>query len=84
MHCISGISRSPAVVIAYLMRKNNWSYQKALQAVMRIRFCVNPIVNLARQLTEYEHILFSESKYMPDVSENGNIGKRKMPTEDFE
>lgn len=54
IHCNAGISRSPTIVIAYLMRKNNWTFAKALKAVQDIRPCVQPRPEFVDQLREYE------------------------------
>lgn len=42
VYCISGISRSPAVVIAYMMDFGSLTYDQAFQAVVKRRFCINP------------------------------------------
>eukprot|EP00041_Stephanoeca_diplocostata_P017086 m.339974 g.339974 ORF g.339974 m.339974 type:complete len:215 (+) comp20588_c0_seq17:275-919(+) len=56
MHGNAGISRSGSLLIAYIMRKYQLSYSKALQAVQLRRFCVSPNQGFAAQLMEYEAI----------------------------
>ena len=50
VHCQGGISRSPSVVIAYLMKMHNETYQDALDLVKRQRKCVRPNANFISQL----------------------------------
>jgi len=54
IHCVSGISRSVTIVIAYLMRKNNWSYKYAQGYVKNIRSCAKPNTGFAQQLIEFD------------------------------
>jgi len=56
LHCDSGISRSAAVTIAYVMRDQNLSYDQAFQYVADRRCCVHPNLGFMHQLGEYEFI----------------------------
>ena len=56
IHCNGGISRSPAVAVAYLMESLDWDYFKAYSWVQNIRFCINPNIGFKNQLQEYEPI----------------------------
>jgi protein-tyrosine phosphatase len=38
IQCALGISRSATIVVSYLMKKNNWSLQKAYKYVKDLRF----------------------------------------------
>lgn len=40
---IGGILLSPAIVVAYLMVKHNWSFDVGLSFVQSKRYCVSPI-----------------------------------------
>jgi len=42
VHCKAGYSRSPTVVIAYLMRKNNWTTNQAISFVEKRAPHINP------------------------------------------
>lgn len=44
VHCVSGMSRSAAVVVAYIMRTKGWGFQKSLEFVKLRRpyVCLNP------------------------------------------
>jgi protein-tyrosine phosphatase len=48
VHCYMGASRSASVIIHYLMKKNNWSYEHARTFVMIKR----PLVNLSNKFDE--------------------------------
>ncbi|KAJ6608519.1 protein-tyrosine phosphatase-like protein [Mycena sp. CBHHK59/15] len=54
VHCQQGVSRSPSIVIAYLIRNHAMSYDAALAYVRRKRACVKPNPGFARALVEWE------------------------------
>ncbi|KAJ6480419.1 protein-tyrosine phosphatase-like protein [Mycena sanguinolenta] len=54
VHCQQGVSRSPSIVIAYLIRNHGMSYDAALAFVRRKRACVKPNPGFARALMEWE------------------------------
>lgn len=56
IHCDSGISRSAAVTIAYVMQELSMSYDQAFQYVSDRRCCVHPNLGFMHQLSEFEHI----------------------------
>jgi predicted protein tyrosine phosphatase len=51
VHCVAGNSRSAAVVIAWLMKRHNLTYEQALSYVREKRDTVNPNVGFARALS---------------------------------
>lgn len=57
VHCAAGISRSPALVIAYLMIENKWSFEKALEFVKSKRYFIRPNDGFLKQLIELETLL---------------------------
>ncbi|KAJ0425069.1 dual specificity phosphatase [Aspergillus carlsbadensis] len=57
VHCDLGISRSPTMIIAYLMRKLNMPYAEVLQFVQS-KQKVKPSANLTRQLQVWEEVGF--------------------------
>ncbi|KAI8905562.1 protein-tyrosine phosphatase-like protein [Gorgonomyces haynaldii] len=54
---MSGISRSPSIVIGYLMLYHQMTFQQAFQYVVSKRFCVSPNDSFRYQLKGYEPIL---------------------------
>lgn len=56
VHCAGGISRSPTLVIAYLMIQNKWNYEEAFNFVKRKRPHIEPNIGFIRQLKELEHL----------------------------
>nr|GAT46953.1 predicted protein [Mycena chlorophos] len=54
VHCQQGISRSSAIVIAYLIRNHGLGYDTALQFVRKRRACAKPNPGFARALMEWE------------------------------
>ncbi|CAG0887452.1 unnamed protein product, partial [Darwinula stevensoni] len=61
VHCMAGISRAPSVVIGFLMKKNQWSYDQAYHHVSNIRV-IMPNDGFIRQLVRYEKILTKVTK----------------------
>lgn len=62
VHCFAGVSRSASIVIAYLMKKNDWGFEKSWIFVKEIRGCVWPNPGFQKQLLEYEKLLMSFNK----------------------
>jgi hypothetical protein len=54
VHCNAGISRSPSIVIAYLMRRNKISFKEAFQKVKSCRENIFPNESFVDQLKAYE------------------------------
>lgn len=57
VHCNAGISRSATIVIAYLMKKQDWSLDRAYSMVRSKRPQVSPHVDFYNALQNYERIL---------------------------
>ena len=57
VHCVVGASRSPTIVIAYLMAKKGMSYETALAPVHERRSVVWPNVGFVQQLKGLERRL---------------------------
>ncbi|KAJ7198024.1 protein-tyrosine phosphatase-like protein [Mycena pura] len=54
VHCQQGVSRSPSIVIAYLIRNHAMSYDAAHAFVKRKRACTKPNAGFVRALQEWE------------------------------
>lgn len=50
VHCSAGVSRSVSIVVAYLMREKNMSYDKAIDYVRKRRPVANPNRSFVQQL----------------------------------
>ena len=57
VHCAAGMSRSPSLVIAYLMIENRWTYEEAINYVQRKRGIVQPNIGFVKQLKALEYRL---------------------------
>ncbi len=57
VHCAAGISRSPTVAAAYLMRKYRWPAADALAFVKKARPVIDPNGGLVALLSRYETLL---------------------------
>ena len=57
IHCFMGSSRSATIVIAYLMKYNNYSRRDALNYLKELRPVVNINIDFFKQLNNYEKIL---------------------------
>lgn len=64
VHCKMGVSRSASVVIAYLMKEEDYTFEQALGFTKQKRPCINPNDGFRTQLKTYESILNAhKSKY---------------------
>lgn len=54
VHCQQGVSRSAAVVIAYLIYTHSMSYEAAFDFVRKRRACIKPNAGFVRALQEWE------------------------------
>ena len=57
VHCAAGMSRSPTLVIAYLMIENRWTYEEAYSYVRSRRGIIEPNIGFAKQLKALEYRL---------------------------
>lgn len=62
VHCAAGMSRSPTLVIAYLMIENRWSFEEAINFVKKRRPIVEPNIGFVKQLKGLEFKLRSYKK----------------------
>nr|XP_058943771.1 serine/threonine/tyrosine-interacting protein-like [Pocillopora verrucosa] len=56
LHGNAGISRSAALMIAFIMETYGLNYRDAFHYVQQRRFCINPNEGFVQQLMEYEPI----------------------------
>eukprot|EP00095_Tigriopus_kingsejongensis_P010223 snap_masked-scaffold78_size404448-processed-gene-3.19 protein:Tk10223 transcript:snap_masked-scaffold78_size404448-processed-gene-3.19-mRNA-1 annotation:"dual specificity protein phosphatase 12" len=56
VHCYHGMSRSAAIVVAFLMRTKHWKLEQALQHIRLSRACVFPNEGFLRQLGLYHRM----------------------------
>uniref|UniRef100_A0A3Q3FNH1 Dual specificity protein phosphatase 14-like n=1 Tax=Kryptolebias marmoratus TaxID=37003 RepID=A0A3Q3FNH1_KRYMA len=61
VHCSAGRSRSPALVMAYLMRSKGLSLHQAHKMVLECRPFIRPNAGFWRQLMDYERTLFGRN-----------------------
>ena len=61
VHCVAGVSRSAAIVIAYLMKHKRLPLREAFTLVRARRPFIRPNVGFWRQLIDYEQRLFGST-----------------------
>ena len=62
VHCAAGMSRSPSLVIAYLMIENRWCYEEAYNYVKSRRPIIEPNIGFVKQLKALEYKLKSYNR----------------------
>lgn len=72
VHCQAGISRSPTIVIAYLMKKQNLSMNDAYNLVSDKRKIIGPNLLFMSQLSEYDDFLALKRKENNQIIYQGN------------
>lgn len=60
VHCRNGVSRSGTVVVAYLMHKNRWSRDEALEFVRARRPVTRPNPAFMALLAEWEKVVLAK------------------------
>ncbi|KAL3849024.1 hypothetical protein ACJIZ3_010906 [Penstemon smallii] len=75
VHCMSGKNRSPAIVMAYLMKSKGWKLAQSYQWVKERRPSVELSQEVHQQLQEYEQKIFGSIENnniaMPNFSSSG-------------
>ncbi|GAA5973698.1 hypothetical protein JCM11641_005085 [Rhodosporidiobolus odoratus] len=78
VHCGDGISRSPAIVTAYVMIKTGLTHEDAFQFVQARRFCVAPRTEFIHQLEAYGPILQASQAVAADSgAQSGQRARRR-------
>src|SRR5690242_8972505 len=54
VHCAMGISRSSAIVLAWMMQTNGWSFEKSRDFVKAKRPVIKPNEGFLQQLKEFD------------------------------
>ncbi|VDM34222.1 unnamed protein product [Hydatigera taeniaeformis] len=70
VHCVAGVSRSPSLVLAYLVKHSSMTLAEAYHHVHRLRPCVRPNPGFWRQLIAYE----IERRGVPSMRLEGSVG----------
>ncbi|OUM68985.1 hypothetical protein PIROE2DRAFT_57747 [Piromyces sp. E2] len=76
VHCNAGVSRSSAILIGYLMKKRNYTYEEALEKTKLARSCICPNFGFAEQLRRMNKNLNeinSASSEPSEIYSNNNI-----------
>ena len=82
IHCAMGISRSPTIVISYLMYKKKMKYEEAYDFVKEKRKVISPNSGFQEQLKKFETILEENNYILPvNLGENYNDNDNKNSKE---
>ncbi|XP_011301000.1 serine/threonine/tyrosine-interacting protein [Fopius arisanus] len=84
VHGNAGISRSAALVLAYVMQMYGLSHTRAYALVQQRRFCINPNEGFMAQLREYEPIYQAQRTANHDQSTTRQCIKRSIHQMDAE
>ena len=68
VHCAAGMSRSPTIVIAYIMWKNKLSLNKAIKFVKEKRSIISPNDNFMNQLKIFEELLIKNEFNIDNIN----------------
>ncbi|CAF4030399.1 unnamed protein product [Adineta steineri] len=73
VHCSHGQSRSPAIVIAYLMRTYHVPLEQCLTHVVKARPCVIPNDGFLKQLILFDRVLVEKRRHQEQQQNMGTI-----------
>ncbi|XP_044209844.1 dual specificity protein phosphatase 14 isoform X2 [Thunnus albacares] len=71
VHCSAGRSRSPSLIMAYLMRFGGLSLRRAHEQVLEQRPFIRPNAGFWRQLMDYERKLFGRNSVRMAMTSGG-------------
>lgn len=77
VHCAAGASRSPTVVLAYLLIKKRWTLRSAFGHLHQVRPCIWPNIEFLRALIDLERKLHGASTI--DIDEYNAWGQYDPP-----
>ena len=80
VHCHAGISRSPTIAIAYLMRHASLSLMEAYTMVKQRRPIISPNLNFMGQLLEFEQALQSSGMVSTPLTESSETSSSSSTT----
>ncbi|XP_014288725.1 serine/threonine/tyrosine-interacting protein [Halyomorpha halys] len=83
VHGNAGISRSAALVLAYIMERYGITCKRAHEIVQHRRFCINPNEGFMAQLREFEAI-YRAQRELTDVQPSSAKGRHKRTCEEIE
>jgi protein-tyrosine phosphatase len=66
VHCMAGKSRSPSVVIMYLMQHHGYTLQTAFDYVTSKRNGISPNIGFFLQLLQHEKAIHGHTSMNPD------------------
>ena len=75
VHCRGGVSRSPTIVLAYLIKHRDMSLQQAFTLVRKCRR-IQPNDGFCKQLIEYEKRLRGVTTVSPEEDERATKGRK--------
>ena len=70
VHCSCGISRSPSIVIAYLIWKTHSNFLQVYNFVLKRRPCIEPSICFIRQLKKFEAHLKTNNYNYKEIDYN--------------
>lgn len=70
VHCSHGQSRSPAIVLAYLMRTYQVSLEQCLIHVIKARSCILPNDGFLKQLILYDRLLVERRRKKEEIKKS--------------
>ncbi|XP_059187817.1 dual specificity protein phosphatase 14 [Centropristis striata] len=82
VHCTAGRSRSPALIMAYLMRFEGLSLRRAHEAVLDQRPFIRPNAGFWRQLMDYERTLTGRNTVRMARTSSGVLPEALRDSED--
>ncbi|NP_001086323.1 dual specificity phosphatase 5 S homeolog [Xenopus laevis] len=68
VHCEAGISRSPTICMAYLMKTRKFHLEEAFEYIKQRRSLISPNFSFMGQLLHYESEIFSSKILAPVIS----------------